>query len=707
MFNKKPGGCWGHLFLLSPILLPVLLSGCKDKNEIPHAKKVIAYDTIGSNILTDEYKWLENLKDTSVLNYVKAENAYTKQYFSRIQNLSKTLFNELKRLNSKNTNTLKETHTGHYIYYFVKPEHQDYNLLYRRKESIKSNEELLLDENLLAAGSKHFALDDYKVSNDEEKLSVLYTLNGDSSLLRIRDIREGKFIDNITDVNNEYLWADKDEYIIYVNTQNAVVAHRPGSNHAKDLILYHESDPNFMVSLDLSESGKYIFITSYNNQTTEVRYLPSDLRLQMPELIEKRKFGQRYFANHYGGDTFWILTNFNAPDNKIVKVSARMPGIKNWKDVEPGKTGRIIQDYSLMNGRYLIITENEKMRSRIRIIDLLKNMTDFFEIPGGMKDLEITDFNPAEESVNVKASSYLSPAVHYKFDCRNRVAVMISKDTSDSYNPDDFSEDLKWVTADDGVQIPVVLMYKKGMVRDSKNPAILWAYGCYGAAKRKSLHQHLIPMLNRGFIIAFAYVRGGGELGATWHEDGCRLKKKRSFEDFICCAEFLIDSSYTSKGLISIDGGSAGGLLIASVVNSKPELFKCAILDVPFVDPLRSLADSSENMSNPNEWYEFGNPNIPEYYKYISSYSPYENIRPRAYPAMFIITGLLDENVSCTEPIKMTARLRQLKTDHNILLLKTELSGTHFGESGKDAVIKHQSEVWAFILQEYTCKPAR
>jgi oligopeptidase B len=656
-------------------------------------------DTINQKLGLDPFKWLENKNDSEVISYLNAENAYSDQFFDRMKNtvdsialLFRTYNSELMRIKN-----LPEKKGSYYYYRNCEPGKKYFTHL-RTRDTISGIKEKILDEDELAGNASNFQLTSFRPSPDEQHLAVIFAYNGNRSILKIKDIQRDLFTDSLDDIES-CVWSSDSRSIVCTTGDKNVILCRIGRGNSKSKIIYTERDDRFMTDVGISASGKFIFITSYNNETTEVRYLPADLSRTKPRLIQKRIDNVRYYADNFAGDYFWFLTNLKAPELKIVKTRIASPGLKNWVDVIPTRPNIIINDYSVVKNEYLVLEEQENLKTRIRIVDY-KSLTDhLLSFPVDRNELSIIYTDTVQCKLTIGLCNEINPGSIYEYDLRKQELKLIRDLEIKGYDKSKYSVKSLWIPGDSDILIPVTLLYKNQPLSPDRKPLFLHAYGSYGAVFPVVFMPKAILLLDLGFYVVFAFPRGGGELGDKWWDGGRLLNKKNTFKDYIRCAEYLVDKGYTSKGGIVGYGASAGGLIMGYAANERPELFRGLILDHPDVDPLTSQLDSTLNPSQPNEWLELGNPNIKTYYDYIQSYAPYNNVKKQSYPAMLFITGLLDNNVNYWEPAKMVALLRNKKQDSNSLLLRTQMKGTHSGENIIENDLMSSAERFAFILQ--------
>jgi oligopeptidase B len=700
---KNRNHCFQQICLL-PLLL--VISGCN--HPIPPVAEETPFKQVINGVsYTDRYKYLENLKDPKTVSYIRAENEFADHYFNHLSKLKNRLLKEFEEQDKygKQRGSIPML-IGKYFYYKRIPDGKNYPVRYRKLNGEDAKEELVLDENLLAKAMQNFSMEQFLVSPDNSRFLFIYTVNNNECRLMIKKFDNQSCVDSIIEDISGAVWAGDSKSVVYVKEEKEVLIHQIGKPVEQDKTIYIEKRDDLYVDVDLSESGKYIFITSWNNKSTECSFLRSDLKSLKPLLIEPLREGHTYFINHFISDIFLILSDNGTANRKLFKAIISRPSEKYWITVLGGKDGYNIDDYTVIQEKYLLLIQKKNLNASLRVIDLSyggkDNQVTFKEPDGHM---EFLYYDKDEQKVVFSFASMLTPLTVYAYDLDSRKLTIRRQPLIKDYKKENYIVDLIWATSNDGTKIPISMIHKNGMRQsDGTNPLFLTAYGSYGYNPGFDFNPAMISLLDRGFFLAYAHVRGGGEFGKAWWDAGKLMKKKDAVTDYIACADYLIKQGYTNKGMITASGNSAGGLVIGAAVNAQPELFRAVLLDMPFVDPLPELIDSTENKENPNEWPEFGNPNIPEQFQYLVGYSPYDNIKKQEYPAMLFRTSIRDENVDFSGPLKMVARLRANKTDNNILLIKTDDSKTHKGNTGESEDKEFGAENWAFMLDQYGIK---
>lgn len=672
-----------------------------NKLSAPKSKKFLKITKIHDIVLRDNYFWLRKKKNPKVIKYLKEENKYTEKLMSHTKQLQKKLFKEMKR-RIKETDISAPVKIDDFYYYTRTEKGKQYPIYCRKKKSMKNKEEILLNLNKLAKNKDYLKLGVYKVSPDHSKLTYSVDFNGSEKYtVYIKDLKTKKLLKDTvpeTDYNLEWI---NDEYFLYTLSNKSrrpykVYTHKLGENQKKDKLMYHEKDERFYVHLKKSRSKRFIFMELWSNITSEVHFLETSNSNLKFQIINLREQNHEYSVDHRG-DEFFIHTNYKAKNFRLMKTPIDKPSKKNWKEVILHRKNIMLEEFDIFED-YLTIYELNNGITNIKIINFDKNKSHYIkfneEIYAILKEINL-EFKTSE--LRFSYSSLVTPEQIINYDMKTKKKKIVKKQKVLGYNPSLYAVKREYSVAKDGIKIPISLAYKKGIKKDGKNPMLLEGYGSYGMNFKPFFSLPVISLLDRGFIFTRAHIRGGGEKGREWYENGKFLKKKNTFKDFISCAKYLVNKKYTSKDKLAIFGKSAGGLLIGSVINMEPTLFKAAILGVPFVDVLNTMLDPSIPLTV-REYEEWGNPNEKKYFKYIKSYAPYENISSKDYPSILVTAGLNDPRVHYWEPAKFVAKLRELKTDKNLLLLKTEMGGGHMGRTGRYDWLKEIAFEYAFVL---------
>jgi oligopeptidase B len=675
----------------------------------PVAKQKPDADTIYGDIYIDNYSWLEQRDDPEVIAYLKAENKYTEEMMEHTQDLQKKLFDEtIGRI--KETDLTVPYKIDNYWYYTRTEKGKQYPLYCRKKDNLNAKEEIILNHNKLAEGLNYCELGILKVSPDHNYLAYsIDTAGSERYTLHIKHLRNDTLLnEKIKNIGYSVQWANDNETVFYTVLDNTerpfkLYSHRLGTLQSDDKLIYKEKDPSFFVYIEKSKNKRFLFIETGSHITSEVYYLRSDNPDGNFKLFQERESNIEYYVESLK-DKFIILTNENAENFKMVSAPITQPSKKNWKEIIPHRDSVKIDRFDIFRD-YTVLYEREKGLQKIRIIQHNGEGDYYITFPEPVYALWRGN-NPEFDSntLRFQYSSLVTPrtVIDYNMETGER-EVKKQYEVVGDYDKTNYKSERIFATAKDSTMIPISLVYKKNMVIDGTNPLILYGYGAYGSSYDTYFSSIRLSLLNRGFIYAIAHVRGGGELGKQWHEKGKLLNKKNTFNDFISCAQHLIDKKYTSKNKLIISGASAGGLLIGTVINKRPDLFKGAVAEVPFVDVFNTMLNPSLPLTV-LEYDEWGNPGKKIYFNYIKSYSPYDNVKAQNYPHLLILANINDTRVAYWEAAKWTAKLRKLKTDNNILLLRTKMGAGHMGASGRYDLYKDIAFEYAFILSLFGIK---
>jgi oligopeptidase B len=682
--------------------LPIINMAKTDSNgtKPPVARKAAKTFTIHGDTRTDNYYWLREKTNPEVIAYLEAENEYTNSVMRPMEAFQESLYKEaLGRL--KQTDLSVPSKEGGYYYYSRTEEGKQYPIRCRKRGSLDAKEEITLDLNELAKGHKFLGLGRYEVSDDGNLLAYSIDTTGFRQYtLQFKDLRTGETLPDRIEKTVAAAWAADNKTIFYATEDHAkrpyrLYRHTLG-NEADELV-YEEKDELYRLSVERSRDKSYIFVSSASSRTSESRYIKSDKPLESPRVILTREKDHEYDVDHRNG-LFYIRTNKGNKNFRVVTAPVSDPRPENWKDFIPGRKEVKIQGIDLFTA-HAAVSEREDGLVQLRIIDFDSGKSHRIEMPESIYSASGSnnpEFNSTVYRFNYQ--SLITPSSVFDYDMNTRKRTLLKEtEVLGGYDKSGYVTERIYATAQDGTRIPVSLVYKKGMKRDGSSPLLQYGYGSYGASSSPTFASARLSLLDRGVIYAIAHIRGGGDMGEEWHEQGRMLRKKNTFTDFISVADHLVKEKYTSRDRMVIEGGSAGGLLIGAVVNMRPDLCKAAILHVPFVDVINTMLDSSLPLTV-GEYLEWGNPNDKEYYDYMKSYCPYTNIAAKDYPAMLVRTSLNDSQVMYWEPAKYVAKLRDTKTDKNVLLFKTNMGGGHGGSSGRYDALKDQAFNFAFTL---------
>jgi len=691
------------LTIFSALLIIFAVSSCSGPAPDPPIAKIEAHtDTVHGEARVDDYYWLRDKEDSTVIAYLEAENAYTEAVMKHTDKFQESLFEEMKS-RIKETDLSVPMKDDSFYYYSRTEEGKQYRVYCRKKGSLDGVEEIMIDANILAEGHDYFALGAFTTSPDHSILAyAVDTSGGELYALYFKDLQTGELLsDIIHDVDGPAMWATDNKTVFYT-TQDDIKRpykmwrHTLGGSRT-DALIYEEKDERYNVYPGKSLSEEYMFIGLYSNNSSEIHYLRADDPFGKFKLIQPRQDEVEYYIYHHGKD-FYAMTNENAQNFKIIKTAVRGPARRVWKTVIEHRDSVMIEGLSMFKD-YMVVLERENGLRRVKITNFETKKSHYIDFPEPI--YMVSPSSNAEyitETLRFTYYSLVTPRSIFDYDMQTRERELKKQyEVLGGYDPEEYTSERIFAEAPDGVKVPISLVYKKGMIKDGSNPFYLYGYGSYGYSMDPYFSSNRLSLLDRGFIYAMAHVRGGSEMGRWWYEDGKLKHKMNTFTDFIACAEHLIAEKYTSPEKLVISGASAGGLLVGAVVNMRPDLFNVVIADVPFVDAVNTMLDASIPLTV-NEYTEWGNPEEKEYYDYMMQYSPYDNVEAKAYPNMLVTAGLNDPRVQYWEPAKWTARLRTLKTDDHLLLLKTNMGAGHGGASGRYDYLKEIALEYAFIL---------
>ena len=650
----------------------------------------------------DPYYWLRDKHNPEVTAYLEAENTYADAVMSDVADLQDRLYREVVGRVQETDYSAPVFYKGWWSYTRT-VEGLDYEIYCRRRGSMEAPEEVMLDANELAKGHEYFELGYVERSPGENVLAYAVDVDG-SELheLRFRDLATGLDLDDV--INGVYYgaaWAADSRTFFYVRPDSTmrpyqIWRHRLGDATAQDKLVLQEDDERFELNIELSKSERYIFVSSSSQVTSECRFLPSDSPDAEPVLIEPRRPEIEYSVDHQE-DRFLILTNDGAINFRLMAAPPASPGRSSWTEVVPERPG-VRLNFTDVHRRHVVLGQRSDGLQRLEVLDSSTGRLHVVEQP----DSAYTAYpgaSPDYESRMMRFfyTSLTAPwsAVDYDMEARTRTIVK-EQPVRGGYDRDDYATERLWATSKDGVKVPISLVYRRDLHHEG-SPLLLYGYGAYELSNDPMFDSARLSLLDRGFIFAIAHVRGGGEMGREWYENGRLLRKRNTFEDFIACAEHLVAQRYTTPERLAIRGRSAGGLLIGAVLNMRPDLFGCAVAQVPFVDALTTMLDDKLPLTV-NEYDEWGDPRQPEYYEYIKSYSPYDNLHLAEYPAILSMAGLNDPRVSYWEPAKWVAKLRTCNRGDRPILLKTQMGAGHMGPSGRYESWREEAFVMSFVI---------
>jgi oligopeptidase B len=671
----------------------------------PVANKIHTENHINGGNLQDDYRWLREKSNPDVVKYLEAENAYTDAFMKPTEPLQAKLYREMiSHIKETDVDVLYKN--GDYFYYSRVEEGKQYPIYARKRAGLDAPEQITLDVNELAKGEKFMALGGYEVSEDGNLLAYSTDNTGFRQYrLHVRDLRSGKDLPDTAEKTGSIVWANDNQTIFYsvedaAKRQYRLYRHTIGTDTKNDQLAYEEKDERFNIGAEKSRSRKYIFLDSTSHTTSEYRYLDAGNPSGEWKLIAPRQQDIQYFPDHLG-DQFYIRTNDTGRTFRLVAAPVSDPAKKNWKEIVPVRADVMLSDFEPFQSFYVLV-ELEHGLPQLTIVDLASGATQRIAFPEPV----YTAFPQRNREFDTKFFRYgyqslVTPSSVFDYDVERHTSKLLKQnEVPGGYDPLKYKSERVWAIAQDGTRIPISVVYRKDLKKeDGSNPLYVYAYGSYGYPLAVTFSGARLSLLDRGVVMAYAHIRGGGEMGKPWHDAGRMMNKMNTFTDFIACTEYLVASKYGARDRIAIEGGSAGGLLMGAVTNLRPDLFKVVISHVPFVDVMNTMLDASLPLTVP-EYEEWGNPNEKAAYDYMRKYSPYDNLRKGAYPAILVKTSFNDSQVMYWEPAKYVAKLRTLKTDDNILILKVNMAAGHGGSSGRYDQYKEVAFDYAFLLTQ-------
>jgi oligopeptidase B len=652
----------------------------------------------------DDWYWLRDRDDPEVIAHLEAENAYCDAVTAPLKPLQETLFQEFKARIQETDESPPVFYGGHW-YYARMVEGLEYAIHCRRTGAIDAPERVLLDQNELAAGKEYFALRTFTPSPDHRLAAYGVNYDGsDNTDLRFRDLDALRDLDDVVaDVTENVVWASDNRTVFYAARDAAlrphqVWRHRLGDPIERAALVYQEDDERFRVGIARSKSGRFLFLSSHSMVTSEVRSLAADDPEGEWQVVEPRAEGVEYSVDHHG-DRFLIVTNADGAVNfKLMEAPLDAAGREHWRDLVPHREDARLHDIDVLRD-WIVLEEQSDAVPRLRLLRTATGEITPLDVPEEVSSTFVGSNPEFDRSIlRIEYQSMITPESTIDVDLETGARTLIKQQpVLGGYDPAGYRTERQWSTAPDGTRIPMSLVYRADTALDGSAPAVLYGYGSYEASMDPAFSPFLLSLLDRGFVYAIAHIRGGGEMGRRWYEDGKFLAKRNTFTDYIACAERLVDAGFTAPDRLAGMGGSAGGLLMGAVVNERPDLFAAVLALVPFVDVVTTMLDETIPLTV-GEFEEWGNPKDPEYYAYMKSYSPYDNVKPQDYPAMLVTTGLNDTRVAFWEPAKWVAKLRTLKTDDHALVLKCEMGAGHGGPSGRYNAWRERAFWYAFLI---------
>jgi len=652
----------------------------------------------------DPYYWMNDRSDPEVIAYIEAENEYLHARLAHTEELQESLFEEMKGRIRQEDQSAPYFNNGYY-YYTRYEEGKEYPVYCRKPGSLDAEEEIMLDVNVMAAPHPFYRVGRFDISPDNRwMVFTVDTVGRRQFTIMVKDLATGDIHPTgISNAGGSVVWSADNQTFFFnaIDPQTLryyqVYRHHFTSGEQPELI-YEEDDATFYnVGISRSKDNRYLMMNISSTLSNEIWLLKADQPDADFRLFQPRTRDVRYRVWSYNGK-FYVLTNYKAENFRLMEASELATSIDHWREVVPHRKDVLLENIELFDD-YLVLQERQKGLRQLYIMNLLTGRSHYlpFDEEAYTANIGIN----AEMSTPILRYNYTSlttPMSTYDYNMdTGALSLVKQQEVLGGFDPDDYETKRYYVRARDGVEVPVTIVYRKGIARDGKNPLLLYGYGSYGASAEPRFSINSLSLLDRGFIYGIAHVRGGQELGRRWYEDGKLLNKKNTFNDFIDCAEFLIEQNYTAPDLLFASGGSAGGLLMGAVVNDRPDLFRGIIAAVPFVDVVTTMLDESIPLTTA-EYDEWGNPNQKRYYEYMLSYSPYDNVREQDYPNMFVTSGLHDSQVQYWEPTKWVAKLRTKNTGDSDILLYTNMEAGHGGASGRFSRLREQAREYAYIL---------
>lgn len=672
----------------------------------PVAKKVTKDLEIHQDVRRDHYFWMNERENPEVIDYLDQENEYNENMTAHTKKFQEDLFDEMKGRIREDDQSVPYKLNGYwYISRYEKG--KDYPIYSRKKGSLDAPEEILFDVNEMAEGHEYYSLGGINISPDNKLVAfAVDTVSRRKYNIQVKDLETGKLLPvKIQTTTGGSTWANDNKTLFYARKDeetlrsDTIYQHTLGTSVEEDEVVYHEEDETFNTYVYKSKSRKYIIIGSCSTLTSEYRFLDADRPEGSFRVVQSRIRGLEYSIAHYR-DHFYILTNKDGATNfTLMKAPVADPGAESWESVIAHQEEVLLEDIDLFS-KYLVVSQRSNGLNRIKVMTW--DGAESYFIPFDNETYTAyTGTNPDFETEILRYSynSLTTPTsiVDFNMTTRDKVVMKEQAVEGGKFDKENYVSERIWATAEDGTQVPMTLVHRKGLEMDGTNPLVQYAYGSYGSTIDPYFSTVRLSLLDRGFIFVLAHVRGGEYLGRQWYENGKLLKKKNTFTDFIDCSMHLIAQKFTTPEHLYASGGSAGGLLIGAVINMAPHLYKGVIASVPFVDVVTTMLDESIPLTT-GEYDEWGNPNIREYYEYMKSYSPYDNVKEQDYPNMLVTTGYHDSQVQYWEPAKWVAKLRELKTDSNLILFHTNMEAGHGGASGRFEALKEVAEEYAFLL---------
>ncbi len=702
---------------LNLLVLAFVLNACNQQTEstensslmyqktdlpTPVAAKIPKTLSIHGDDRIDNYYWLNDRENPDVIAYLTAENAYKDKMMEHLADFQEKLYQEMRGRIKEDDQSVPYKDNG-YFYITRYEQGQEYPIYARKKDNLEAPESIMLNVNELAKGYSFYNVSGLSVSPDNKILAYGEdTLSRRIYTIKFKNLETGELLeDQIPGTTGGAVWANDNKTIFYTTKDESlrpfkVFRHKLGTSASDDVEIWHESDATFATYAYKTKSKKYLVIGSFQTLSSEYRVLEADNPTGQWRIIQPRERKLEYDIDHYG-DKFYIRTNLDAKNFRLMTTPENATTKDHWTEMIPNRADVLLEGMDLFKD-YLVLSERKNGITQLRIMPWAggEHYIDFGEDAYMAYTSVNMEFD--SEELRIGYQSMTTPATTYDYNMKTRAFTKLKQqEVLGGFDPANYKSERLYATAADGVKVPISLVYRKGFTKDGSHPLLLYGYGSYGNSMDPYFSATRLSLLDRGFAFAIAHIRGGEEMGRYWYEDGKLLKKKNTFTDFIDCADYLVKEQYADKEKLFAMGGSAGGLLMGAVVNMRPELWKGVVAAVPFVDVVTTMLDESIPLTT-GEFDEWGNPKDKEYYDYMKSYSPYDNVEAKDYPPMMVTTGLHDSQVQYWEPAKWVAKLREMKTDKNPLIMHTNMDAGHGGASGRFRALKETAMEYAFLL---------
>ncbi|HAN78380.1 MAG TPA: oligopeptidase B [Bacteroidales bacterium] len=682
----------------------VFLSACNTENTVkpPVAKKVAKELSIHDQTRTDNYYWLNDRENPEVIDYLNQENAYTDALLKSTEGLQEKLYNEMIGRIKQNDNSVPYFYNGYWNYVRY-AEKMEYPIYCRKKDKLENAEEIMLDVNELAKGFAYYSASGLTVSDNNNLLAYGEdTLSRRVYTIRFKNLQTGEMLpDKIENTTGSAVWAADNKTVFFTRKDDALRSYKifryQVGNPNSLTEIFHEKDETFSTFVYRSKSAKYIIIGSSATVSNEYQILPANTPEGKFTMFSARKRDLEYSIEH-AGDKFYVVTNLEAKNFRLMETAENKTDMQFWKEVIAHRPDVLISGLDVF-ANHMVLVERKNGLNHLRVFNKKTNEDYYVTFEEEVYTVGLdANYDMNSEILRFNYTSLTTPNSVFDFSFADKSSKLMKEtEVGGGFDAKNYETKRLMATAVDGTQIPISVVYKKGTVLDGNNNLLLYGYGSYGASMDPYFSSTRLSLLDRGFVFAIAHIRGGQEMGRAWYEEGKLLKKKNTFTDFIDCAKYLVEQKYTNSEKMFAMGGSAGGLLIGAVINMEPTLFKGVIAAVPFVDVVTTMLDETIPLTT-GEFDEWGNPKVKAYYDYMLSYSPYDNVEAKNYCNILVTTGLHDSQVQYWEPAKWVAKLRELKTDSNLLLLRTNMETGHGGASGRFKRFKETATDYAFLF---------